>query len=98
MSVTLWLLTFSNNSKIWILFLFMWHEEPTIIKWPTNLTVIWRLLLGACELLHIFVRENTVKFQLKLIGANLKNCHPLRVHLLPTPHEFKLTAYIDYGI
>jgi hypothetical protein len=27
---------------------------PTLMQWPVTLTVIWRFLLGACELTHIF--------------------------------------------
>jgi hypothetical protein len=30
---------------------------PTVLEWPINLTVIWGIIFGACELAHIFVRE-----------------------------------------
>lgn len=40
-----------------------WHEANSTIRghnirnWPANLTVISRFLLGACELIHIFIRK-----------------------------------------
>jgi cytidine deaminase len=39
-----------------------------------NLTVIWRFLLGACELRHIFVcKENTAIVTVKISGATAQN-------------------------
>jgi hypothetical protein len=31
------------------------HQAPKVLKWPMNHTVLWCILLGACELLHMYV-------------------------------------------
>jgi hypothetical protein len=31
------------------------YRRPTILEGALNLSVIWRFLLGACKLIHIFV-------------------------------------------
>jgi hypothetical protein len=39
-----------------------------------NLTAIWRSVLSACELIHIFVRkEKAVIIMLKILGATIQN-------------------------
>jgi hypothetical protein len=44
---------------------------PTAVQWPVSLAVIWRFLLGACEMVHIFVlKGKPVIIVLKIWGKN----------------------------
>jgi hypothetical protein len=45
-----------------------------ILYWPVDVTVIWRFLLGACELIHIFVckEKKTAIITLQILGAIVK--------------------------
>lgn len=48
---------------------------PTVLAWPVNLIFASCLLLGACELIHVFVQwvEKTVIIMLKLLGTTIQN-------------------------
>ena len=47
---------------------------PTIMDRSANLTVIWRFLLGECELTHVFAcKEKTAVITLEILGVTVQN-------------------------
>jgi hypothetical protein len=45
------------------------YRGPTILGRPVNHTVTWRFVLGACELIHMFVcKEKAAVIMLKILG------------------------------
>jgi hypothetical protein len=47
--------------------------ENRVLKWPVNFTVVWRFMLGARELVHIFVcKGKSAVITQKLVGAPYK--------------------------
>jgi len=44
--------------------------ENRVLKWPVNFTVVWRFMLGARELMHIFVCKGiSAVITQKILGA-----------------------------
>ena len=50
-------------------------EDPTILEGPLNLTVIWRFLLGVCQLIHIFTckEKKLATILLRILAVTVQN-------------------------
>jgi hypothetical protein len=47
--------------------------ENKVLEWPVNFTVVWRFMLGARELVHIFVcKGKSAVITQKILGAPYK--------------------------
>ena len=44
----------------------------TVLEWPVNLTLVWWFLLGACELIHLFVMRKPAVIVLNMLTANIE--------------------------
>jgi hypothetical protein len=50
------------------------YSGPTIMDRSANLTVIWRFMLGACELTHVFAfKGKTAVITLEVLRVTVQN-------------------------
>jgi hypothetical protein len=59
-----------------------------------NLTVTWRFLIGACELIQILYEKKTAVVVLKMLGANVHNLFAPKPQLTTRKINDKPTVFL----